>query len=184
MSKFPAANKYNTLDFNQLIQDIEFRIKHPTLQPEIVWHDSQTILDDLTGALKSVKVIPIEAEIATKNFFVDEVCVETPLGPRIADVHKVLPVYEPSGDEEADKVADANLGQGVILINNLFRANDWVKGYLRYFITERRYDRSVLGSGWAVVCLHNYYDDASELPSRLDLLKFGHSDYQETPTEQ
>jgi len=182
MPKYPnIANKYNTLDFNELILDIELYVKHPNLAPLLVWHDSQTLSRDISETLRKeqVQVSIIDAEHDVKSYLIDDVRLETPQGPRMTEVPKNLPLYEPTGDQEIDTAMDANLGKGVILINNVFRANDWVKGFCKYLANSRSFNKLILGSGWVVVCLESYYQSSNELPSLLDLIKFRQAHYRD-----
>lgn len=166
----PSA-KYNTVDNDELIEDITITLKNPQLNRLLIYGapgiGKTAILNQIlkgfnAGAKASDQwqlIVKTLSNETPENFMLPKY-IEVNGETRAEDIPKTwLPVYKPTGDPAKDKAASDACGKGLLFIDELSRATPQVLNVMLPLINEGKINEWVIGDGWRIICASNRMED-------------------------
>lgn len=167
----PSA-KYNIFDNDELLAEIDYKLKNPTGAPLLIFGAPgigktallNQVLKGYNKVIESKKdqwqlIVKTLSNETPENFMLPKY-VDVDGATRAEDIPKTwLPVYKPTGDPAKDAAASEACGRGLLFIDELSRATPQVLNVMLPLINERKINEWRLGENWVIICASNRMED-------------------------
>jgi hypothetical protein len=168
--KHPNKNMKN-VNRESLYRMIRMALKNPKGTPLMIWGapgiGKTQIVEELVKAKGKGKLVDVQTSKMAPDDWALPAINKTASGEMTAiDLPKAwLPVYIPTGDPKKDAQLEEALGEGVIFLDELSRANEAVQNTCLKLVNQRIIGDAKIGDKWVIISASNRtIDDPDTLP--------------------